>query len=80
MKITVDLPEKDLRDICWITGISKKGSAIRKLLDDALLLQRRAEIAGKFVSGEWGTELAGVEESKAAGKTKTQTFAGEWRD
>ncbi|HSP42306.1 MAG TPA: hypothetical protein VLO11_05510 [Luteolibacter sp.] len=80
MKITVDLPEKDLRDICRITGISKKGPAIRKLLDDALLLQRRAEFAGKFVSGEWGAELAGVEESKAAGKAKTQTFAGQWRD
>lgn len=80
MKITVDLPEKDLRDICRITGISKKGPAIRKLLDDALILQRRAEIAGKFVSGEWGAELAGLEQSKAVGKAKTLTFAEQWRD
>lgn len=80
MKITVDLPEKDLRDICRITGIPKKGPAIRKLLDEALLLQRRAEISGKFVSGEWGTDLTGVEASKAADKTKSLTFAEQWRD
>ena len=80
MKITVDLPEKDLRDICRITGISKKGPAIRKLLDEALLLQRRPEISGKFISGEWGTDLNGIEASKAADKTKSLTFAEQWRD
>lgn len=80
MKITVDLPEKDLRDICRITGIPKKGPAIRKLLDDALLLQRRTEISGKFVSGEWGTELSGIEASKATDKAKSTTFSQQWRD
>ncbi len=80
MKITVELPEKDLRDICRITGISKKGPAIRKLLDDALLLQRRAEISGKFITGEWSTDLVGIETSKAADKSKSLTFAQQWRD
>lgn len=80
MKITVDLPEKELRDICRITGIAKKGPAIRKLLDDALTLQRRAEISGKFVSGEWGADHTGIEASKAADKTKSLTFAQQWRD
>ena len=32
MKITVELPENELAEICEITGISKKGPAIRKLL------------------------------------------------
>jgi len=80
MKITVDLPETDLRDICRITGISKKGPAIRKLVDDALQLQRRAEISGKFMSGAWGTELGGIEASQAADKAKSLTFAQQWRD
>ena len=80
MKITVDLPETELRDICRITGIAKKGPAIRKLLDEALALQRRAEISGKFLSGEWGTDLGGIEASKAASKGKSLTFAEQWRD
>ncbi len=42
MKITVDLPETDLVEICEITGISKKGPAIRRLLADTLQAQRRA--------------------------------------
>ena len=80
MKITVDLPESDLRDICRITGISKKGPAIRKVLDEALLLQRRAEISGKFISGEWRTDLRGMETSQADDQAKSLTFAGQWRD
>jgi len=35
MKITVDLPENELTEICEITGINKKGPAIRKLLAPA---------------------------------------------
>ncbi len=80
MKITVDLPETELRDICRITGIAKKGPAIRKLLVEVLALQRRAEISGKFLSGEWGTDLSGIEASKAASKEKSLTFAEQWRD
>ena len=80
MKITVDLPEKELRDICRITGISKVGPAVHKLLDESLALRRRAEISGKFISGEWGTDLSGIETSKAADKAKSLTFAEQWRD
>jgi hypothetical protein len=80
MKITVEVPDNDLRDICRITGIPKKGPAIRKLLEDALLLQRRAEVSRRFVSGEWGTDLDGIEASKAADKAKALTFAEQWRD
>lgn len=80
MKITVDLPEKDLLDICRITGIAKKGPAIRRLLDDALLLQRRAEISEKFLSGKWGTGLDGFEEARAADKAASMEISRQWRD
>lgn len=80
MKITVDVSENDLREICRITGISKKGPAIRKLLDDALRLQNRAEISEKFLSGEWGTDLEGFETSKAMDKAKSLDFSMQWRD
>ena len=70
MKITVELPEKDLRDICRLTGEKKKGPAIRKLLVDALMLRRRREIAGKFVSGEFGTEAPPWQETRARDKQK----------
>ena len=79
MKITVDLPDEDLRDICRITGLKKKGPAIRKLVEDALQLERRKEISQKFVSGEWGVELDGHEQSKAAERQKTQARDDAWR-
>jgi hypothetical protein len=80
MKITVDLPENDLREICRITGIAKKGTAIRKLVTDALQLQRRAEISGKFVSGEWSVELNNFEASRSADRSKSVTISELWRD
>jgi hypothetical protein len=66
MKITVELSESDLREICKFTGERKKGPAIRKFVADALQLKRRAQIAQKFISGEWGVELKGFEEGQAA--------------
>jgi hypothetical protein len=80
MKITVDLPESELREITRITGIAKKGPAIRKLLADTLMLQRRAEISSKFLSGEWSAELQGYEESRAVDRQETLTLAESWRD
>lgn len=66
MKITVDLPESELAEIFEITGISKKGPAIRRLITDTLQVQRRAKIAGKFLRGEWSAELETFESAKAA--------------
>jgi len=65
MKVTVDLHETDLRQICRITGITKKCTAIRKLVTDALQRHRRAEISGKFLFGEWSAELESFEASKS---------------
>ena len=79
MKISVDLSDDELKEISRVTGISKKGPAIRKLLIDALQLQRRAEISAKFLSGEWSAELDGYEKSKAADRSESITLESAWR-
>ena len=63
MKITVELPDSEMKEICRLTGENKKGPAIRKLVADALMLKRREQLAQKFIDGEWGVELKGFEES-----------------
>ena len=80
MKITVELSENELTEICEITGIAKKGTAIRKLLADALQSQRRARISRKFLSGQWSAELKDFEVSKAADRAQSQTLSEQWRD
>lgn len=80
MKITVDLPESDLREITRITGLKKKGPAIRKLVTDTLRLQKRAEISAKFLSGEWSAALPGYEAAESADLADTLTLADSWRD
>jgi hypothetical protein len=80
MKITVDIPETELTEICEITGITKKGPAIRKLLADTIQAQRRARIAGKFLTGQWSAELKDFETSKAADRSQSRTLSEQWRD
>jgi hypothetical protein len=65
VKITVELSEKDLRDVCRFTGLQKKGPAIRKLVIDSLMFQRRREMTEKLVSGDWGLDLPPWEETPA---------------
>ena len=45
MKITVDIPDKDLKDIMRFTGEKKKGPAIARLVADTLMLKRRRELS-----------------------------------
>jgi hypothetical protein len=66
MKITVEISDSEMKEILRVTGQSKKGPAIRKLLSDALALQRRRELAQKFIECEWGAELKGFEAAQAA--------------
>lgn len=66
MKITVEIPDSDLKEICHVTGEKKKGPAIRKLVTDALRLKRREALALKFINGEWGVDLKGFEAVQAA--------------
>lgn len=80
MKITVDMSESELVEIYEITGITKKGPAIRRLLTETLQARRRAKIAGRFLSGQWSTELKNFEEVKAADRAQSQTLCEQWRD
>jgi hypothetical protein len=62
MKITVELSDTDIKELCALTGERKKGPAIRKLVLDALMLKRRERLAQKFITGEWGVDLKGFED------------------
>jgi hypothetical protein len=57
MKVTVELSDSEMSEILDLTGERKKGPAIRRLMEEALQLRRRARIAQKFLNGEWGVEL-----------------------
>lgn len=52
MKITVDITEKDLKDIMRFSGEKKKGPAIVKFVATELMLRRRREFSDKVMSGE----------------------------
>ncbi len=57
MKITVDIPDKDMKDIMRFTGEKKKGPAIAKLVATSLMLQRRREMSSEVRSGKWTIDL-----------------------
>ncbi len=52
MKITVDISEKDLKDVMRFTGEKKKGPAIAKLVADSLMLKRRRALSDEVRSGK----------------------------
>ncbi len=66
MKITVELSDSEVKEICRLTGEKKKGPAIRRLVTDALMLKRREKLAQKFIDAEWGVELKDFEAIQAA--------------
>ena len=80
MKITVEIPDSDIKEVCRVTGERKKGPAIRKLVTDALMLKRREKLAQKFISSEWGVELKGFEAAQAADRRADNHGKGRWRD
>lgn len=80
MKITVELPDSDIKEICIFTGESKKGPAIRKMVTDALMMKRRQQLAEKFISGEWGVELSGFESAQAKDRQINEQRNKAWRD
>lgn len=54
-----------------------QGTTVRA--DDAMM-KRRRELVGKFVSGEWGVDLDGYEESREADRESAKKLAHAWRD
>jgi hypothetical protein len=79
MKITVDLPDSDVKEICFYTGKKKKGPAIRQMVTDALMMKRREKLAQKFISGEWGVELAGFKAGQAKDHRANEKAERTWR-
>ncbi|MCP9841499.1 hypothetical protein KBY93_12765 [Synechococcus sp. J7-Johnson] len=64
-----------MREILELTGERKKGPAIRRLLEQALQHRRRAQIAQRFLSGEWGVELEGYEADQERDRQREQELA-----
>ena len=64
MKVTVEISDKEMQEVLELTGETKKGHAIRQLMEEALQFQRRAQIAERFIRGEWGVELDSFEANR----------------
>jgi len=79
MKVTVDLPDSELKEICFFTGERKKGPAIRKMVRDVLMIKRREKLAQKFISGEWGVELAAFEGGQSVDRQASEKQDRRWR-
>src|ERR1700704_6222045 len=62
-------------------GLSAVSSGLPTLVKaDKAMLKRRREITRKFISGEWGVELAGFEEGRAADRKKADERDKLWRN
>lgn len=79
MKISVELSDNELKEVCRVTGESKKGPAIRKLVIDALLMKRRGRLTQKFLTGEWSAEYPDFEKSRARDRKAATSRAKAWR-
>ena len=75
MKVTVELSDTEMTEILELTGERKKGPAIRRLMEEALQQHRRAQIAQRFLSGEWGVELESYEADQGRERQRNQEFA-----
>ncbi|WP_254933049.1 hypothetical protein [Cyanobium sp. WAJ14-Wanaka] len=75
MKVTVELSDQEMTEVLELTGERKKGPAIRRLMEEALQLRRRAQIAQKFLSGEWGVELETYEADQERERLRAQEIA-----
>ena len=75
MKVTVELSDTEMTEILELNVERKKGPAIRRLMEEALQQHRRAQIAQRFLSGEWGVELESYEADQERERQRNQEFA-----
>ena len=75
MKVTVELSETEMAEILNLTGERKKGPAIRRLMEEALQQRRRAQIAQRFLSGEWGVQLESYEADQERERQRDQEYS-----
>ena len=74
MKVTVELSDSEMGEILALTGERKKGPAIRRLMEEALQQRRRAQVAQRFLSGEWGVELESFEAEQERDRQQAQAI------
>lgn len=72
MKVTVDISEKDMRDIMRFTGEKKKGPAIAKLVATSLMLQRRQEFSDEVTTGKWSVDLPDWRKTRARERERSR--------
>jgi hypothetical protein len=75
VKVTVELSDQEMTEIMELTGERKKGPAIRRLMEEALQQRRRAQIAQRFLSGEWGVELETYEADQERERLRAKEIA-----
>ncbi len=75
MKVTVELSGQEMAEVLELTGERKKGPAIRRLMEEALQQRRRAQIAQRFLSGEWGVELDTYEADQERERQRAREIA-----
>jgi hypothetical protein len=75
MKVTVELSDQEMAEVIELTGERKKGPAIRRLMAEALQQRRRARIAERFLSGEWGVDLEGFEAEQERDRQRDAALA-----
>ena len=75
MKVTVETSDNEMAEILDFTGERKKGPGIRRLMEEALRQRRRAQVAQRFLSGEWGVELETYEADQERERQRDQEFS-----
>ena len=75
MKVTVELSDQEMAEVIELTGERKKGPAIRRLMAEALQQRRRARIAERFLSGQWGVDLEGFEAEQERDRQRDAALA-----
>jgi len=62
MKVTVEVPEKEMREMLKYSGERLKGPAVLRLALNELNYRKRVAMNTKFHSGEWNAELPAIEQ------------------
>lgn len=75
MKVTVELSDQEMAEVIELTGERQKGPAIRRLMAEALQQRRRARIAERFLSGDWGVDLEGFEAEQERDRQRDAALA-----
>ena len=62
MKVTVEVAEKEMREMLRYSGERLKGPALLRLALNELNYRKRVAMNRKFHSGEWSADLPPIEE------------------